>query len=121
MTPSELVEYYRASDVYVMPTREDIWGLVVNEALAEGLPVITSDKCTSGNEIVKNAQNGYVYSCEKTDELAEKIRWFENNGDALANYSQNAIDSIKNYSFETVVKMHTESIERLVTEKAQKC
>ena len=35
-----------------MPTREDIWGLVINEAMAAGLPVITTDRCAAGVEMV---------------------------------------------------------------------
>lgn len=51
-TKEYLDKYYRASDIFVLPTREDIWGLVVNEALAYGLPVITTDKCVAGLELL---------------------------------------------------------------------
>ncbi len=43
----ELRRYYQASDIFVLPTHEDIWGLVVNEALAFGLPVVSTDKCVA--------------------------------------------------------------------------
>ncbi|QAY66765.1 glycosyltransferase family 4 protein [Paenibacillus protaetiae] len=49
----ELSDYYKAADVFVLPTREDIWGLVVNEALAYGLPVITTNRCVAGTELIK--------------------------------------------------------------------
>ena len=50
--PEELKQYYRMADLFVLPTREDIWGLVVNEAMANGLPVITTDRCAAGLELV---------------------------------------------------------------------
>lgn len=53
---AELEKYYYAADVFVLPTREDIWGLVVNEALAKGLPVITTDKCIAGIEMLSKGK-----------------------------------------------------------------
>ena len=44
----ELNEYYKAADIFVHPTREDIWGLVVNEAMAKGLPVVTTNNVLQG-------------------------------------------------------------------------
>ncbi|MDO5425085.1 MAG: glycosyltransferase, partial [Eubacteriales bacterium] len=42
MNKKELSDYYKAADLFVLPTREDVWGLVINEALAYGLPIITT-------------------------------------------------------------------------------
>ena len=55
------------------PTREDIWGLVINEALAAGLPVITTNRCGAGLELIKNNENGFLVNVEDIDELYEKI------------------------------------------------
>lgn len=52
-TKEDLIDYYRAADLFVLPTREDIWGLVVNEAMAAGTPVITTTNCGAGMEILK--------------------------------------------------------------------
>ena len=47
-TKKELKDYYIAADVFCLQTRGDVWGLVVNEAMAYGLPIITTDKCVAG-------------------------------------------------------------------------
>ncbi|WP_158217614.1 glycosyltransferase family 4 protein [Lottiidibacillus patelloidae] len=70
---NELKKYYMASDLFVLPTREDIWGLVINEAMAHGLPVITTDKCNAGLELVKDFDNGYLVQVDNSDTLANKI------------------------------------------------
>lgn len=54
-TKEELKVYYMAADLFVLPTRTDIWGLVINEAMANGLPVITTDRCVAGIELIKDA------------------------------------------------------------------
>ena len=43
-----------------MPTREDIWGLVINEALAYGLPTITTERCVAGLELIEDGVNGLL-------------------------------------------------------------
>ena len=62
-----------AADVFVMPTREDIWGLVINEAMAYGLPVVSTDKCIAALELVKNGRNGYIIPPNQPKEIAQKV------------------------------------------------
>ena len=62
MTKKDLAKYYQAADLFVLPTREDIWGLVINEALSYGLPIITTDKCVAGCELVKSNRVGRIIS-----------------------------------------------------------
>lgn len=69
----ELAEYYKAADLFVLPTREDIWGLVINEAMAYGLPVITTDKCVAGLEMVENGVTGYIIQTDDAKALAATI------------------------------------------------
>ena len=52
MQPAELALYYKAADVFAFPTREDIWGLVVNEALNYGLPVVSTYGCVAACEML---------------------------------------------------------------------
>ena len=51
-----LEKYYIAADVFILLTRGDVWGLSINEAMANALPVITTDRCIAGIELVE--QNG---------------------------------------------------------------
>ena len=49
------------ADVFCFANKERIYGgLVINEALAYGLPVITTDKCMAGLEMIENGKNGYI-------------------------------------------------------------
>lgn len=57
LTPSQLVELYRGSDCFVLPTRGEGWGMPVLEALACGIPAIATD--WSGTTTFLNEQNGY--------------------------------------------------------------
>jgi glycosyltransferase involved in cell wall biosynthesis len=64
-----LPEYFGRSDVFVIPSRHDGWGVVVNQALAAGLPVITSNAVGAGVDLVENGANGLHVAAGDVDEL----------------------------------------------------
>ena len=105
-TKAELAEYYIAADVFAMPTREDIWGLVINEALSYGLPVVSSDKCVAALDFIKNGYNGYIVPVEDCNALAEGIIKVLS-GD-YGSMSSAALQSVKDYTIENMAKKHLE-------------
>ena len=56
----ELPKYYSNSKLFLFPTKNDPWGVVVNEAMASGLPVITCEEAGVANDLVKHDLNGYI-------------------------------------------------------------
>lgn len=56
-TKEDLTDCYRVADLFVLPTREDIWGLVVNKIMAVGTPVITTTNYGSRSPGDYNAGN----------------------------------------------------------------
>lgn len=104
MSSEALHEYYKAADVFVLPTREDIWGLVINEAMNFGLPIITTTSCIAGLELVQNGVNGYLIenidSANADIELSEKIVKLVENSTMKQNMEQASLDKIKGYSIE---------------------
>jgi glycosyltransferase involved in cell wall biosynthesis len=60
---------YRHALAFILPSRSDQWGLVVNEAMASGLPVIVSRRCGCANSLVVEGENGFVFSPENRQEL----------------------------------------------------
>ncbi len=105
----QLAKYYKAADLFVLPTREDIWGLVINEAMAYGLPVITTDRCVAGLDLVEDGVNGYIVPVGDADALAEKI-CLALNGD-LAAMGAASLEKIRPYTLENMAKTHVEIFE----------
>ena len=104
--------YYAAADIFVLPTREDIWGLVINEAMAAGLPVITTNRCGAGLELIKNNQNGYLVQVDDVDNLSEKIHVILNNKNLKNKMENNATEVIKNYTVEKMAQWHYEQLSK---------
>jgi glycosyltransferase involved in cell wall biosynthesis len=69
-----LAQLYRAVDLLVLPSSDDPWGLVVNEAMAANLPVIVSDACGCAEDLVIPNRNGFVFRNGDAEHLAECLR-----------------------------------------------
>lgn len=106
----ELKDYYKTADVFVLPTREDIWGLVINEAMSCGLPVITTNKCIAGLELVENGENGYIINVGDDNALAEKIELILTNKELQDQMGKKSIEKIRYYTFENMAKNHINNL-----------
>lgn len=102
----ELRTYYMAADVFVMPTREDIWGLVINEAMAYGLPVVSTDKCIAALELVKNGRNGYIIPPNQPKEIAQKVNLILQNDKLRMQMAAHSIKTIQDYTIENMAIVH---------------
>lgn len=109
----KLLEYMIAGDVLVFPTERDVWGLVVNEAMSRALPVITTDQCIAGRELVKDQYNGYIYHSGDCDAMKEIIAKVLNDDNGRRSMAEHAFESIKHYTYENIVKAHLEALEYL--------
>lgn len=67
----ELPSLYRAASAFVLPSAADEWGLVVNEAMAAGLPVLVSRRAGCSTDLVRNGVNGFTFDPENIEALAE--------------------------------------------------
>ncbi|MGB3649802.1 MAG: glycosyltransferase family 4 protein [Rivularia sp. (in: cyanobacteria)] len=71
---SALPQYYGIADIFVFPTRSDPWGLVLNEAMAAGLPIICSDAAGAAPDLVVNGENGYLVPVGDVNKLSEALQ-----------------------------------------------
>lgn len=95
----ELVKYYKMSDILVLPSEHEPWGLVVNEAMTFGLPVIVSDKVGCRVDLISSSNNGMIFKYDNEQDLYEKmVCMFGRNYQDYSGYAGNMI-SQWNYNF----------------------
>jgi glycosyltransferase involved in cell wall biosynthesis len=70
---TEMPAVYAAADVLVLPSSSETWGLVVNEALACGTPVVLSDACGCAPDLVADGSTGAVYPVGDVNALADGL------------------------------------------------
>jgi alpha-maltose-1-phosphate synthase len=73
---------YAASDVLVFPTLGDGFGLVIQEAMCTGTPVITTP-CGGGPECIDDGVNGWIVPARDVDALVERLRFCASNRDRV--------------------------------------
>jgi glycosyltransferase involved in cell wall biosynthesis len=71
---SELPALYGASDVFVLPSEHEEWGLAVNEAMCAGLPVVVSQEVGCVPDLVRDGVNGYTPAAGDTAGLSHALR-----------------------------------------------
>ena len=65
----ELIPIYAAAGCFVLPSTREPWGLVVNEAMAAGLPVLVSQRCGCREDLVLEGENGFSFDPQDGAEL----------------------------------------------------
>lgn len=96
----KIYQYYALSDVFVMPTLEDNWSLVVPEAMACGLPVATTLYNGCYPELVKEGENGFVFDSEREEDIIRTLERFQTVDLKVMGRKSVAIES--NYSTKVV-------------------
>jgi glycosyltransferase involved in cell wall biosynthesis len=68
--------YYALSNVLVLPSFSEPWGLVVNEAMVCGLPVVVSDRCGAACDLVRDGENGFVFDARDVAALSDRLSYY---------------------------------------------
>jgi len=74
--PDNLHSLFQQADLFVLPSRYDGWGVVVNQALGAGLPIICSDAVGAAHDIVQPGVNGQIFPAGDVNALTEALIYF---------------------------------------------
>jgi glycosyltransferase involved in cell wall biosynthesis len=107
----EIPKFLAASDVLVLPSISEPWGLVVNEAMASGLPVLVSKRCGCHPELIKEGVNGFSFDPFDNDELFELMQNVVDGKYDLTSMGEASLDIIKDYTPSRAAKIVSQAIE----------
>ena len=95
----KLLKFYQNSDVFIMPSRLEPWGLTVNEAMSAGNAIIYSDKVGSNFDLVKKNINGYTFINNSSKDLAKKILLIYKKRKKIKKFKSNSLKIISKWEF----------------------
>src|SRR6185436_460784 len=108
---NELPEYLAKSCCFLFQTDFDVWGLVVNEAMAAGLPVFSSLNAGATFDLIVDGKNGFAVDYNHTSDILQKINLFLDDAAFRESLKENAAAFIeKKASIEMSAKGFLESI-----------
>jgi glycosyltransferase involved in cell wall biosynthesis len=70
---SELPVYYGLASAFIHASTTEQWGLVVNEAMASGLPVLVSNRCGCAPDLVQEGVNGFTFDPLSVEDMAQRM------------------------------------------------
>ena len=119
MPKAKLFELYRISDLFVFPTRYDIWGLTLGEAMACGLPVISSPNAAAAHDLVLDGENGYIESLQSPVSWARRIEELIGDEAKCRKFGKKSLDIMSGYTIEHMVDDYMAAFKELVLKGAR--
>lgn len=90
---------YGSSNIFVLPTKRDPWGLVINEAMASGLPIISTDKAGASYDLIKENANGFIIKENIKEELYEKMKLLIEDNELRNKFAEESSNIISEWTY----------------------
>ncbi len=97
---TELPAFYDLCDVFVLPSEREPWGLVVNEVMNAGKPLIVTEGVGSAPDLVKEGKNGFVVPVGDVHLLGEHLRKITSDPECARRMGQESLRIINGWSFQ---------------------
>ena len=94
LSQQAVLELLQQADAFVFPTGHDIWGLVLSEAMAVGLPVISSIDAAATNDLVEDGHNGYAVDFDRSNKVAMLMEEMVRDRELAHSLGQNARSTV---------------------------
>jgi glycosyltransferase involved in cell wall biosynthesis len=111
----DLMRMYVAADVFVLASRRETWGVVVNEAMAAGLPVVVSDQVGAGRDLVVAGRNGEVVPAGDVAALTGTLRDLKADPARREAYGRASKEAISDWGYERSVERFLDLVATVVT------
>lgn len=111
---TELPVFFDLCDVFVIPSNLEPWGLILNEVMNAGRPIIASDRVGACIDLVRPGVNGYVYRSEDVADLHQALVKVLEDADMRQRMGRASLDIIGRWSFEEDVQALKSALETYV-------
>jgi glycosyltransferase involved in cell wall biosynthesis len=102
LNQGEMPRAYTAADVFMLPSKlHETWGLVVNEAMNFGLPIVVSDKVGCAADLVRSGENGIVVPHDSTQRLGDAIASLVRDAEQRRSFGARSRELVREYSIES--------------------
>ena len=96
---------YEDAAIMIMTSKNEGWGMVINESLSYGVPVISYDTCYGPAEIITNADDGYIVNINDYRSLSQKSIYILSHQSIRKSFAMRAINNMQRYNIENVANI----------------
>lgn len=101
---SQVSKFYSIADIFVLPSMGESWGLVINEAMCFGLPVVVTNKVMSAYDLVKHGENGYIFSRDDLDSFVGALNNLLKNSGLRNSMGAKSLEIIRRWNYQGYIK-----------------
>jgi glycosyltransferase involved in cell wall biosynthesis len=101
---SELPKLYGLSDVFVLPSENEPWGLIINEVMCAGLPVVATREIGAVPDLVQHGENGLLYSTGNMDELRAHLETLVTDSNLRCDMGERSHEIIGGWNYDRCVE-----------------
>jgi glycosyltransferase involved in cell wall biosynthesis len=101
---SELPKFYAVADVFVLPSEDEPWGLVINEAMCAGLPIVASQPIGAVADLVKDGYNGFTFPVGDVVQLAAHLATLLSDASLRKQMGANSLALIRLWDLDSCVE-----------------
>lgn len=94
---TELPEFFSIGDVFVLPSTDEPWGMVINDAMNYSLPIITTDMVGAAPDLVKHGENGFIYPVGNVKKLADYLLMLLHDADLREKMGKRSLEIISKW------------------------
>ncbi len=114
---NSLVEEYVNAAVFVFPTRDDCFGLVLLEAMCSLVPIVTSKYADGAYDIIEDNKNGLIVDPYNSREMARAIDYILSNDEIRKNFALYSIKQREKFRFEIVAKEYEKALKYVLRKR----
>lgn len=97
---TEMAQFYDLCEVLVLPSEFEAWGLVLNEVMNAGKPIIASERVGAAADLIADGDNGFVFPVGDVATLAHRLEQILSSSEHAAKMGARSLERITRFSFE---------------------
>ncbi len=113
----DLVEIYKSADAFSFPSLLETFGIVLVEAMAAGLPIITTD-APGCRDVIRSGKDGLLVSADNDEELVNAMELIMDDDKLRQDYSEKSKARASDFSWDTVVDSYVDLYKQIIREKS---
>lgn len=111
---SELPRWYSVADIFVLPTENDAWGLVLNEVMTASVPVVSTWGAGASYDLIHEKETGFVYDAGNVDALSDVLEKLATDQQKLQKMGEAARELIDEWGLEATVDGYVKAVRGVV-------